>query len=83
MYDEATNEYHNNEGVQVRVPGFGGTETVEYLSPHLNISYFYKFVSYFESFGYTKGKDLNAAPYDWRFSPGKLADSTCMHADIY
>lgn len=68
-YDE--DWYHNAEGVQIRVPGFGGTETIEYLDHELSISYFHNFVEYFvKEEGYTRGKDINGAPYDWRLAPG-------------
>ena len=53
------------------MPGFGGTDTIEYLDQALyKLPYFNKFVKYFEGLGYTKGKDLNGAPFDWRFAPG-------------
>ena len=71
-YDENTKEYYNASGVEVRVPGFGGTDTIEYLDKSYISSYFNTFVKYFERMGYKKGKDLNGAPYDWRFAPGKI-----------
>ena len=64
-------EYYNCTGVQIRVPGFGETSSVEYLDPdnHL-IPYFHHFVDYFSKHGYVKGVSLRAAPYDWRVTPG-------------
>lgn len=73
------------------MPGFGGTDTIEYLDQALyKLPYFNKFVKYFEGLGYTKGKDLNGAPFDWRFAPGignlKLPctnmHSHCMHMHL-
>ena len=57
----------------MRVPGFGTTDSIEYLddSAIYKYPYFNKFVKYFEGLGYTKGKDLIGAPFDWRFAPGK------------
>ena len=63
----------------MRVPGFGTTDSIEYLD-HAAIykyPYFNKFVKYFEGMGYTKGKDLNGAPFDWRFAPGKKKMHAC------
>lgn len=66
-------EYYNCTGVQIRVPGFGETSSVEYLDPdnHL-IPYFHHFVDYFSKHGYVKGVSLRAAPYDWRVTPDIL-----------
>lgn len=72
-YDSNTKEYYNATGVEVRVPGFGGTNTIEFLDKAYIEAYFDKFVRHFELMGYRKGKDLNGAPYDWRFAPGKKA----------
>lgn len=76
LYDPATNSYVNNSGVQVRVPGFGDTNTVEYLDdvPWLElVRYFHSFVDHFVKLGYERGKTIRAAPYDWRLSPGMPA----------
>ena len=64
--------------MEVAVPGFGQTKTVECLSDSRLIcslkpaQYFKKFVDFFVRKGYKKGKDIRAAPYDWRLSPGKM-----------
>ena len=34
-FDEKTGEYSNIEGVEVRVPGWGQVETLEYLDPSI------------------------------------------------
>ncbi len=67
-YDSQTNSYANLPGVQVRVPGFGDTNTVEFLDDNENehSAYFQTLVEYFEGKGYVKGKTIRAAPYDWR-----------------
>ena len=63
--------FTNNTGVDIRVPGFGNTTTTEYLEPAFRlIKYFHTFVEYFVQLGYVRGKNIRAAPYDWRLSPG-------------
>ena len=60
------------------VPGFGSTDTVEYLNIsiiddpiHLeSLEYLHTFVDYFVQRGYVRGKSIRAAPYDWRLAPG-------------
>ena len=57
------------------MPGFGGTDSVEYLTDgKFKVGYFTEFVKYFEQRGYTRGKDIRGAPYDWRFAPGTWMD---------
>lgn len=74
-YNNITKEYTNTPGVDVKAPGFGDTDTVEYLDPTLHIgttNYFHNMVDYLVSnLGYVRGKSIRAAPYDWRFAPGK------------
>lgn len=59
--------------MNIKVPGFGNTDTVEDLSATglLNLPYFHQLVDYFVERGYERGKDIRAAPYDWRLAPGK------------
>ena len=75
MYNASSGQYNNSPGVQVRVPGFGGTETVEYLDPSIKFfgptDYFHAMVKHFVSKGYIRGKNIVGAPYDWRFSPSE------------
>ena len=63
--------YSNNTGVEVRVPGFGNTNTVEFLDYSPPIPYFNTFVDYFDSRGYERGDTIRAVPYDWRLAGGK------------
>ena len=74
-YDSATKNYSNASGVEVRVPGFGGTETVEYLDALRLRPEFNTLVDYFVARGYERGKTIRAAPYDWR-----LAAGICLHS---
>ncbi len=66
----------NTPGVYTRVPGFGNTSSIEYLDPALAHpgQYFAPFIgSLVEKFGYQRGFNLRAAPYDFRYGPGRLA----------
>lgn len=71
-FDRNTSQYSSSDDdITVTVPGFGDTNTVEKLSPGLiTFSYFEKFVEYFVKRGYERGKNIRAAPYDWRLAPG-------------
>lgn len=74
-FDSTTGEYFNTPGVETRVPGFGNTSCVENLDPTARIesktAYFDLMVQRFVHLGYTRGKDIGAAPFDWRMGPSK------------
>ncbi|KAH9528645.1 hypothetical protein DERF_002567 [Dermatophagoides farinae] len=77
IYDNRTRTTHDNDGVQIRVPGFGNTTTVEYVDPsRLPISgYFGRMVEHFVvDFGYERGQNIRGAPYDFRKAPNELQD---------
>ncbi|KAI3413824.1 hypothetical protein GPALN_011305 [Globodera pallida] len=61
-------------GVNVRVPGFGHTRTVEWLdaSKRSPSRYFAPIVSSLIAWGYRRGVDIAGAPYDWRKTPEEL-----------
>ena len=64
----------NTPGVLVRVPDFGNTSSIEYLDPSLSHpgQYFAPFVqSLVDKFGYDRRMNIRAAPYDFRYGPGK------------
>ena len=72
IYDNQTRTTHDNDGVQIRVPGFGNTTTVEYVDPsRLPISgYFGQMVEHLVmEFGYERGQNIRGAPYDFRKAP--------------
>ncbi len=77
-YHPDTGKYTDNDGVQTRIPAFGMTDSIEYLDPNTKFSdttnYFHNMVQHFVDKGYTRGKDIVGAPYDWRVSPSK-----CMY----
>lgn len=61
----------NAPGVEARVPGFGTTETIEYLDTQNLIAYFKSIVDTLVSLGYERGVSVRGAPYDFRYGPGK------------
>jgi len=76
VYNSTTRQSSNVPGVATRVPAFGGTASVEYLDPSWSAwvladagNYMKTFVDFFVENGYTRGKDIRAAPYDFRFAP--------------
>jgi len=71
-YDSATNTYYNTKGVEVRPVDFGGVKGVDYVGysadgePIEKTAYMASLVANLEGAGYIVGKNLAAAPYDWR-----------------
>ena len=74
VYDEETNTVHNAPGVETRVPGFGQTNTIEYLDTNNMVKYFKPMVDALVSWGYERGTSVRAAPYDFRYAPGKYGE---------
>ncbi|XP_074595737.1 lysosomal phospholipase A and acyltransferase-like [Brevipalpus obovatus] len=76
VYDPETHRSYGPPGVDVRVPGFGNTSTVEYLDPsQVSITgYFNILVKEMVDYGYVRGVSIRGAPYDFRKSPGELHD---------
>ena len=78
QYNQSTNTYHDMEGVNVSVRGFGDTSTIECLEDSRILCdtisllrYFKNFVDYFVARGYQRGVTIRAAPYDWRLAAGE------------
>ncbi|KRY33697.1 Group XV phospholipase A2, partial [Trichinella spiralis] len=70
-YDEITGKTSNSPGVDIRVPGWGNTTTVEFIDPS-GVGYgdyFSKLINKLVTWGYTRGVDVRAAPYDFRKAP--------------
>lgn len=65
----------NTPGVTTRNPDFGNTSSIEWLDPSVHGPgiYFYPLVADLVNLGYVRGSSLRAAPYDFRYHPGKLS----------
>jgi len=71
FYDNKTNTYSNNKGVNVRPIDFGGVSGIDYLDYELGIgisltSYFSFIIDELKSVGYKVGTSIRGAPFDWR-----------------
>lgn len=72
-YDNVTRTTSNGPGVEIRIPGFGNSETVEWLDPsHASPgSYFKDIGNALVGIGYVRNVSLRGAPYDFRKAPSK------------
>jgi lysophospholipase-3 len=63
-YNSTTKKTSNLEGVEIQIPGFGQTSTVEYFdsSAISYSSYFAPIVRSLVAMNYTRGVDLRGAP---------------------
>ncbi|XP_049642375.1 phospholipase A2 group XV [Suncus etruscus] len=73
IYNRTSRATQFPEGVDVQVPGFGQTYSLEFLDPSKRSvgAYFHTMVESLVSWGYTSGKDVRGAPYDWRRAPNE------------
>lgn len=76
VYDNTTRKTFNPPGVDVRVPGFGGSETVEWLDPsHASTGAYFKDIgNTLVGLGHVRNITIKGAPYDFRKAPSK-----CLH----
>lgn len=74
IYDNITRTTRNPDGVDIRVPGWGGTETVEWLDPsHASTgAYFKDIANTLVGLGHQRNITIKGAPYDFRKAPSKL-----------
>lgn len=72
-YDNVTRTTRNMPGVDIRIPGFGSSETVEWLDPsHASPgSYFKDIGTRLVDLGYSRNQSIRGAPYDFRKAPSK------------
>jgi lysophospholipase III len=72
-YDNVTRKTSNSPGVQIRIPGFGNSTTVEWIDPSKASpgNYFATIADTISSFGYERDVSLRGAPYDFRKAPSK------------
>uniref|UniRef100_A0A8C1KMR0 Phospholipase A2, group XV n=2 Tax=Cyprinus carpio TaxID=7962 RepID=A0A8C1KMR0_CYPCA len=71
VYNRTSHLTEAPPGVDVRVPGFGQTYTVEYLDPYKEFKYFFTIVQAMVEKGYIRNDDVRGAPYDWRKAPNE------------
>ncbi|XP_012688613.1 group XV phospholipase A2 [Clupea harengus] len=73
IYNCTTRTSEAPVGVEIRVPGFGKTDTLEYLDPSKRGvgMYFFAIVQGLVNDGYVRGDDIRGAPYDWRKAPNE------------
>ncbi|KAM8946031.1 phosphatidylcholine-sterol acyltransferase [Pelodytes ibericus] len=69
VYNKTTRTASNAPGVDVRVPGFGETHSVEYLDKGKLAGYFHTLVQNLVNNGYVRDETVRGAPYDWRIAP--------------
>lgn len=76
VYDNATRKTANMDGVQTRVPGWGNSETVEWLDPSHASSgaYFKDIANTLVSIGHERNKSIKGAPFDFRKAPNENQD---------
>jgi len=62
--------FSNTPGVKTRVPGFGGTHTLDYVDSSHYISYYKDLVEGILALpGAKEGVSVRSAPYDFRYTP--------------
>ncbi|XP_067651149.1 lysosomal phospholipase A and acyltransferase-like isoform X2 [Haliotis asinina] len=74
LYDNTTRKTRNQVGVDIVIPGFGNTSSVEWLdSSQLSAtSYFAPIVEALVKWGYKRGESVRGAPYDFRKAPNEF-----------
>nr|XP_028595323.1 phosphatidylcholine-sterol acyltransferase isoform X1 [Podarcis muralis] len=77
IYNRTTRRVSNAPGVQIRVPGFGKTYTVEYLDRSKLAGYMHTLVQHLVNNGYVRDQTVRAAPYDWRIGPDQQEEYFC------
>lgn len=75
-YNNVTRKTENAPGVDVRAPGWGQAEPVEWLDPsHASAGTYFKDVgNALVDIGYVRNVSLRGAPYDFRKAPNENAD---------
>lgn len=73
-YDNVTRTTRTPEGVDIRVPGWGDPEPVEWLDPSHDSTgaYFNTIGDALVKEGYVRNVSLRGAPYDFRKAPSKF-----------
>jgi len=83
-FDPATRTYYDTEGVTLDFSfDFGGVGGLEYLDPDIKFgSYFHDVIVALGRNGYAVGKNLHAAPYDWRLAADGLATKPATESGL-
>lgn len=76
LYNITTRKTENAPGVEVRIPGFGTSETVEWIDPsHATVgAYFVNIGNALVQNGYKRDHSVRGAPYDFRKAPNENKD---------
>ncbi|KAL6623130.1 hypothetical protein ACP70R_033009 [Stipagrostis hirtigluma subsp. patula] len=69
VFDPVAGDYHNLPGVKTRVVSFGSTRGFGSDNPARKNNCMEGLVEALEGAGYTEGKNLFGAPYDFRYAP--------------
>lgn len=74
-YDNVTRTTKNADGVDIRIPGFGSSEVVEWIDPsHASAGAYFKDIgNLLVSHGYIRNISIRGAPYDFRKGPSKYS----------
>ncbi|CAH2989007.1 unnamed protein product [Chilo suppressalis] len=75
-YDNVTRSTRNPAGVDIRIPGWGNPEPVEWLDPSHDKSgaYFNTIADALVKNGYVRNVSIRGAPYDFRKAPNENVD---------
>lgn len=73
VYNNVTRITINAPGVETRIPGWGTSETVEWLDPsHASTGAYFKFIGdVLVKLGYSRNKSIRGAPFDFRKAPNE------------
>lgn len=77
IYDNITRKTKSPIGVEIKVPAWGRTETIEYIDTtpvlhHYLGAYFHFMADDLVNRGYVRGETLFGAPYDFRKGPSNI-----------
>ncbi|XP_071174623.1 lysosomal phospholipase A and acyltransferase-like isoform X1 [Mytilus edulis] len=77
IYNNKTHTTSYPDGVDIRVTGFGDTESVEWLTDfHISkklVGYYAMIVQNMVKWGYVRNKTVRGAPYDFRKAPNEMS----------